>query len=124
CVSFLHLSARWWDSPSYIASICALNFWVAALRFTLRLGVNSPDSIEKSRSRMVKRFTVSYDGSVAFNRSMASCTLARTAFQHAACACLYPAFRVDRLAGRLGHPELPAHDLPAPFQDLAVPGDL
>src|SRR5207244_1283622 len=47
------------DSPSYIESIWGLYFWVAAFRFTLSVGVNSPDSSEKSRSRMVKRLTVS-----------------------------------------------------------------
>src|SRR4051794_41061354 len=60
------------DSPSYIASICALNFAVAAFRFTFIVGVSSPVSCVKSRSRMLNRLIVSYDGSVAFTLSIAS----------------------------------------------------
>ncbi len=46
-------------SSTYIASISALNFAVQAFRFTLRVGVSSPVSCEKSLSRMVNRLIVS-----------------------------------------------------------------
>src|SRR5437899_4041240 len=57
------------DSPSYIESIWGLYFWVAAFRFTLSVGVNSPDSSEKSRSRMVKRLTILDRKSTRLNSS-------------------------------------------------------
>src|SRR5262245_55781519 len=55
--ALIHISAT---DPSYILSSSTAYFFSTTLRLTLRLGVSSPSSTDRSLGRIANCFTVSY----------------------------------------------------------------